>query len=523
MPTVDDELQRRIHRAAPVPPDTAAFEGIFQRKRRRSITRRASAIGVVVLVLAGAVVAFAAVDRPNPVTPGVSTPAPLADDLGLAFPTCRVSSMPMTSELGGGSAAVFTKESDAGCPKEGDGFVGLGVDVTGDGLLDATAGPVPDCYFECEAFAAPDLNGDGVSEVAVSTAGADGFGVSLYAVTSSPPSLEPITVSNTLVRGPSDGRQLQFAWADVYAHASSAGCLTAPDGVSTFQLYSTEKLTPAQVQTTSMIVEGTTATVTAITTDTMPLDQAPLPGIDLCGAPIHGSAVGVSSAPGTYVGLDANLCDVSTLSADFDGDGERDTAYVGLPVGDRGCRDLPYDEKGVAGIDTDGDGLVDGHTAVLPWCLDCSPFAAIDFNADGASELAVLLQSSSTPQYGIYEAASAGSGREPGLYAAIVGPGSEQFPEGDPLIFLTGGDEGFSGAVKCEGFPDHPVLIVWASNSNVDGGVGSPRDVVMTKLTMQPDGSFAAVDALHQQQLVGDPPLFDGSGKACGVDWDPFQ
>jgi len=45
----------------------------------------------------------------------------------------------------------------------------------------------------------------------------------------------------------------------------------------------------------------------------------------------------------------------------------------------------------------------------------------------------------------------------------------------------------------------------------------------MTKLTMQPDGSFAAVDALHQQQVVGDPPLFDGSGKACGVDWDPFQ
>ena len=67
------------------------------------------------------------------------------------------------------------------------------------------------------------------------------------------------------------------------------------------------------------------------------------------------------------------------------------------------------------------------------------------------------------------------------------------------------------------------MLIVWASSHNVDGGAGSPRDVVMTKLTMQPDGSFAAVDALHQQQVVGDPPLFDGSGTACGVDWDPFQ
>ena len=233
MPTVDDELQRRIHRAAPVPPDTATVEGIFRRKHRRSIVRRASAVGVVVLVLAGALVAFAAVDRPNTVvTPGVSTPAPLADDLGLPFPTCRVSSMPMTSELGDGSAAVFTKESDGGCPKANDGFVGVGVDVTGDGLLDATAGPLPDCYFRCEAFAAPDVNGDGVSEIAVSTEGADGFGVWLYAVTTTPPSIEPIIVSSTFDQGPPDGDPLQFAWVDVATHASSAGCTTGDAGTA---------------------------------------------------------------------------------------------------------------------------------------------------------------------------------------------------------------------------------------------------------------------------------------------------
>ena len=74
MPTVDDELQRRIHRAAPIPSDTAPVEGIYRRKHRRSIVRRASAVGVVVLVLAGALVAFAAVDRPNTlVTPADST------------------------------------------------------------------------------------------------------------------------------------------------------------------------------------------------------------------------------------------------------------------------------------------------------------------------------------------------------------------------------------------------------------------------------------------------------------------
>ena len=64
----------------------------------------------------------------------------------------------------------------------------------------------------------------------------------------------------------------------------------------------------------------------------------------------------------------------------------------------------------------------------------------------------------------------AGSGRDGGLHPAHISSGSEQFPEGDPLTFLAGGDEGFSGAVKCDGFPDHPVLIVWASSHNVDGG-----------------------------------------------------
>ena len=188
----------------------------------------------------------------------------------------------MTSELGDGSAAVFTKESDGVCPKANDGFVGVGVDVTGDGLLDATAGPLPDCYFRCEAFAAPDVNGDGVSEIAVSTEGADGFGVWLYAVTTTPPSIEPIIVSNTFHQGPPDGDSLQFAWVNVATHASSAGCAERRTGLALPAVRNGEA-TPAQVQTTSMIVQGATATVTAITTDTMPRDQAPLPGRDLCG------------------------------------------------------------------------------------------------------------------------------------------------------------------------------------------------------------------------------------------------
>jgi hypothetical protein len=174
-------------------------------------------------------------------------------------------------------------------------------------------------------------------------------------------------------------------------------------------------------------------------------------------------------------------------------------------------------------MDTDHDGLADVATSESLPCIGCQAFAAVDFNADGAKELAILLQASSTPSYGIYEVTLDAGGVARSLEPAIVRPGSEQFPEDQALTFWAGGDEGYSGAVKCEGFPEQPVLVVWASSAPVDGGPGAMRDVVMTKLTMAPDGTFAAVDALHQQQPVTDPPLFDGTGEACGVDWDPFQ
>lgn len=516
MPSVDDDLQRRIHEAAPAAPDGGpVFDDVIRRKRRRSVTRRASAVGVVALVLAGAILAFAAVDRPSTVTPGASTPAPLAEDLGLPFPTCRVSSMPIDTGSGEGTAVVYTKMTGGECPARGDGLVGVGVDVTGDGVLDATSGPLPDCWLLCEAFAAPDVNGDGVSEVAVSTEGADGYGVSLFAITASPPSIEPIML---------EGEPFQFPWVDVATHATSAGCQTDGVAPARFETNWVDKGEQAAIVTQRTIeVEGAVATKVGERQYRTTMDEAPMPGTTLCGVPISGSAAGLATQPGVDVGLATNLCDISTISADFTGDGREDTVWVGTTAAADRCP-LDTEHRGIAAIDTNGDGLADGQTpGPFAHCTGCRAFAAVDFNADGASEFAVLLQDGTTPQYGIFEAALAGSGRDEGLYPVFVHPGSEQFPEGDPLTFWAGGDEGFAGAVKCEGFPDNPVLIVWASSHSVDAGIGSQRDVVMTKLTMQPDGSFAAVDALHQQQAVGDPPLFNGSGRACGVDWDPNQ
>jgi len=308
MPTFDEELRDRIRRA--MPPVTSGgdpLESVVRRRRRHATTRKVGTIATVAVLLLGTIGAFALVSSrseqtPQPLaTPG--TPQPPVDNLGLPYQVCRVSSMPITITSGSGIADVFTRESDGACPKEGDGFVGVGIDVTGDGVLDATWGPLPDCWLRCEAFAAPDVNGDGVSEIAVSTEGADGFGVSMYAICESPtacqststapPAIQPITVSSTFDRGPEDGKPLQFAWVDVFTHASSADCAITGSQGPFFVLYSTEKLTPAQVQTTSILISGSTATVTDISTDTMPFSQAPMPGRELCGVPIYGAAAGL--------------------------------------------------------------------------------------------------------------------------------------------------------------------------------------------------------------------------------------
>lgn len=230
---------------------------------------------------------------------GVSpTPAPVPEEnFGLGYAVCGVTSMPITTDQGSGTAFVFAKAGDnGGCPAHGDGFAGI--DIDDDGATDATYGPLEDCFLRCEAFAAPDVNADGVSEVAVSTEGADGYGVYLFVVSlTDQPSIDPITVEDPQEIGYVTLDPLQFAWVDVAGHFEGARCETLDNGTTVLTIDGGDKLPPhARLRSTTLALDGSTAMVVAASKTTMPLSDAPIPTNELCGTPLYNSAVNFPNA-----------------------------------------------------------------------------------------------------------------------------------------------------------------------------------------------------------------------------------
>ena len=232
-----------------------------------------------------------------------------------------------------------------------------------------------------------------------------------------------------------------------------------------------------------------------------------------------------SPASGLDVGLAFPLCDVEALgSIDWYGDGTSGTAWTGARATQDGrCPEESTGEYVVA-ADLDGDGEAEpGGMGFLDHCLLCRPFGTMDLNADGVLEVVVLEEASSTPAFSIYEVSLPTSERSPGIYALFVAaPGypAGGFPGNEPIRFLAGGDEGFSAAIDCEGYPEAPVLVVAWSNYVVE--VDDTEDVYLTRLRLGQDGAFHVIDSEHFSQDVGDPLPIDPAGKACGIDFNPL-
>lgn len=133
---------------------------------------------------------------PTP-TPSATEQSPPegSEDIGLGFPVCNVSSVSGTFGEGvPGTAFLATKAGDSRCPRLGDGFQLVAVDVSGEGLADVSFGPL-ECDEWCTAFATPDVDGDGTDELLIQNIQFSIAGLRLYEVRAKPAEVFPVTVS----------------------------------------------------------------------------------------------------------------------------------------------------------------------------------------------------------------------------------------------------------------------------------------------------------------------------------------
>jgi dipeptidyl aminopeptidase/acylaminoacyl peptidase len=236
------------------------------------------------------------------------------------------------------------------------------------------------------------------------------------------------------------------------------------------------------------------------------------------------SATPSRGAGGRDIGLGFPLCHVEHLgNIDWYGDGTSGSAWTGARLTAAGRCPSDLDGEYVVAADLDGDGSAEpGGMGFLDHCLLCRPVAATDLSGDGVLELVVLEEASSTPSYSLYEVSVPTSERSPGIYSLFVAPPGYPaggFPGGEPIRFSAGGDEGYSAAIDCEGYPEAPILVVAWSNYQVD--VDDTEDVYVTRLRLGEDGAFHVIASEHFTQPVGDPLPIDPAGKACGVDFNP--
>jgi WD40 repeat protein len=233
-----------------------------------------------------------------------------------------------------------------------------------------------------------------------------------------------------------------------------------------------------------------------------------------------------SSSPepaGRDIGLGFPLCHLERLDGiDWYGDGTQGTAWTGARMDDGGRCPSTGEGEYVVAADLDGDGKAEpGGMGFLEHCLFCRPFAATDLSGDGVLELVVLEEASSTPSYSIYEVSVPTSERSPGIYALFVAPpGAPEanLPANAPIRFIVGGDEGFSGGLRCENYPEDPIVVYTWFFGEVDADTDLRGHE--TRLSLGDDGIFHVLDT-NDFTVGRDEPTNISTAPACGVDFHP--
>lgn len=225
---------------------------------------------------------------------------------------------------------------------------------------------------------------------------------------------------------------------------------------------------------------------------------------------------------GLDVGLPFRLCGVSKLPRVLFGD-HTGTVWIAERFGKDGCPDA-YEGSSIAAADTDGDGLADVWTR-FPCRGGCdpSPTGAVDLNADGWSEVFVMLTPSSTPQYRILTVVPMFD-RDTLAVAVVgaVGHPEAGFRPGRAATFTGGGDEGFAGSIRCQDWPGDTVLSsVWTLHLVDSNG---PKQIHRTRFVLDTDGVLALVDRSDDTVPVDFvAPAFQRPDRCGPLDLDLFD
>jgi Tol biopolymer transport system component len=194
------------------------------------------------------------------------------------------------------TAYVFEPEPEGGCagPNENSQYVGV---AGADGVVVAISDELTTCLdlFGCSAFAAPDVDGDGSAEIAISIGMADGAAGTLLDVSSARDRVEVKVMEVALPgneHGFAPGPFLFLVAGGGLSNTGGSYCFEAEPGVRLFVIWWAHLRDPDSrawdVRAATFQIQGNKLRLDWTSTYRVPDDEPELPtriGSELCGAP----------------------------------------------------------------------------------------------------------------------------------------------------------------------------------------------------------------------------------------------
>jgi len=545
MTRFDDRIREGLAEAggAAAPDLDALTDQVTRRRARRDRDRRlrAGAVGLAVVVAVAAAFSLA-LARARQADEVIAPPAPTPTSSdqaiqidGLPFLVCHPMSIPGSFGEGLDTLWVIEREPgpDADCSlDEGPQYVGVGT-ASAVVHLSEEIGEMGQEGTAIWPYATPDLDGDGLGEPVVGIGGSLTEGWARLTVFRVGPddTVAPITYDCGPACDPAP-------WITVGSFVESlSGAYCGPEGFVRWSASEGRVIGNVWSLEGDTLVLGANAFDRADTGSDYPPDGTE----ELCGSPTtwpeeietYPTEASTSPSPepepvveGDDIGIEANVCGLDRKGGlDIVPGGDREIAWTGYLVTDEGtCPERnPDRQEWIVAVDATGDDVADTWTEIpLVNCpnIACFPLDATDLDGDGDGELIVSTSFSIMDQ--AYFAIEAGDGgfsigaivvARPGHAAAGIEPGV-------PLETSSGGDAGYGAWIRCENYPEAPIVVFTYVSSIVESE--QPHEWHEVKLQLQGDGMFHVIDSTDLSLPPGDDPgLIRSDAPACGVDFTP--